>query len=96
MQETVAGAGDCPTILVMVFHDQTVFFGAVPKAAVVVGTSTGTVLDAQNIIVVVHHFVQECGADFLDGTGQGTGSNIDLMGGTLLADQVSSRREKWP
>ena len=30
--------------------------------------------------------MQQCGADLFNGTGQCTGSNVDLMGGTFLAD----------
>ena len=86
LQEAIAGACDCPSVLVVVAHDQTMFYGTVPESAVVVGTPTGTVLDAQNVIVVVHHLMKQRGADFLDGTGQGTGSDVDLMCGTLLAD----------
>ena len=86
LQETVAWACDCPSVFVMVFHDKSMFFCTVPEAAVVVGASTGSVLDAQNIIVVVHHLMQQCGTDLFDGTGQGTGTQIDLMGSALLAD----------
>ena len=86
LQETVAGACDGPSVLVVVDHDQTMFYGTVPESAVVVSTSTGTILDTIDIAVVVHHLMQQCGADFFNGTGQGTGSNVDLVGGALLAD----------
>lgn len=86
LQETVAGACNGPSVLVVVAHDQAMILCAIPESAVVVGTSTGTVLDAQNVIMVVHHLMEQCGTDFFDGAGKGTGANVDLMGGTFLAD----------
>lgn len=86
LQKTVTGARDCPSVLVVVAHDQTVGFCAVTEMAVVVSTSTGTVLDSQNVIMVMYHFVKQCGTDLFDGTGQGTRSNVDLVGSALLAD----------
>ena len=86
LQETVTGACDCPSVLVMMSHNQTMRFCAVPESAVMVSSSTGTVLDAIDVAVVVHHLMQQCGADLFDRTGQGTGTQIDLMGSALLAD----------
>ena len=86
LQKTVTGACDCETVLGVMIHNQTMCFCAVTETAIVVSTSTGTVLDSQNVIVVVHHLMQQCGADLFDGASQGTCSDVDLMGGTLLAD----------
>ena len=86
LQQTVTGACDGPSVVVMVIYDQTMSFCAIPESAVMVSSSTGTVLDAQNVIVVVHHLMQQCGTDILNRTGQGTGSDVNLMGGTFLAD----------
>lgn len=86
LQKTVTGACDCETVLGVMIHNQTMCFCAVTETAIVVSTSTGTVLDSQNIIVVVHHLMQQCGADFFNGAGKGTCSDVDFMGGTLLAD----------
>ena len=86
LQETVTGACDGPSVLVVMIHDQTMSFCTVTEATVVVSSSTGTVLDTQNVIVVVHHLVKQRGADFFNGPGQGTGSDVDLVCGTLLAD----------
>lgn len=57
LQETVTGACDCPSVLVVMIHNQTMGMGTVSKSAVVVGAASGTVLDTQNVIVVVHHLV---------------------------------------
>lgn len=86
LQEAVTGACDGPSILFVMIYDQTMSHSAVPESAVMVGASTGTVLDTLNVIMIVHHLMQQCGTDFFDGTSQGTGSNVDLMGGTFLAD----------
>jgi hypothetical protein len=86
LQETVTGTCDCPSVLVVMIHDQTMSFCAVPEFAVVVSASTGTILDSQNVIVVMNHFVKQGGTDFFDGTGKGTGSNIYFVGSALLAD----------
>lgn len=69
LQETITGACDCPSILFVVIHDQSVILGTVSESTVVVGSTTGTVLDTQNVIVVVHHLMQQCSADFFNGTG---------------------------
>ena len=79
LQETITGACDCPSILFVMIYDQTMSHSAVPESAVVVSTATGAVLDAQNIIMVVHHLMQQCGTNLFDGTGQGTGTKINLM-----------------
>ena len=86
LQETVTGTCDGETILGVMIHDQTMSFCAVTEFAVMVSSSSTAILDPQNVIVVVHHLMQQCGADLFDGTGQGTCSNVDLVGSALLAD----------
>ena len=86
LQETVTGACDGPSIFLVVFYDQAVILCAVSKSAVVVCASSGAVLDAQEVIMVVHHLMQQCGTDFLNGTGECTCANVDLVGCALLAD----------
>ena len=86
LQETVTGACNGETVLGVMIHNQAMGFCAVTETAVMVCSASGAVLDAQDIIVVVHHLVKQRGADFLDGTGQGTGSNVDLVGSPLLTD----------
>ena len=58
LQETVTRACDGETILGMMIHNQTMRFSTVTESAVVVGSSTGTVLNTLDVIVVVHHFVK--------------------------------------
>jgi hypothetical protein len=49
-QKVIAGSGDCPTILVVVIHDQTVSLGGIPELAVVVGVASGAILNAVNMV----------------------------------------------
>ena len=86
LQETVTGACDGPSIFLVVFYDQAVILCAVSESAIVVCASSGAVLDSQEVIMVVHHLMQQCGTDFLNGTGKCTGANVDLVGCALLAD----------
>ena len=86
LEQDIAGTGNRPAVFVMMIHDKSMSFGAVPEFPVVIRPASGAVLDTQNVIVVVHHFVELGGGDFLDGAGQGTGSNVDLVGSALLAD----------
>lgn len=79
LQETVTGTGDGPTVFIVVFHQKAMGLCAVTESPVVVCPASGTVLDAIYVIVVVHHFVQQCGGDLFDGTGQGSGTNIDFV-----------------
>lgn len=57
LQETVTGDCDCPSVLLVVVNNQTMFFCAVTETAVVVSASTGTILDTVDIAVVVYHFM---------------------------------------
>ena len=86
LQQMVTGGCDRPSVLVVVVYDQAMGFCAVPEFAVMVGAASGAILHSVHIIVVVNHFVQECGTDLFDGTGKGTGSNIYFVGRALLAD----------
>ena len=86
LEQGIAGAGNRPAVLVVMIHNESMSLGAVPEFLVVICTASGAVLDAQNVIVVVYHFVEQGGGDFLDGAGQGTGSDVDLVGSALLAD----------
>ena len=58
LQETVTGTCDGETILGVMIHDQSVSFSAVLEFPVVVGASSGTILDAVHKAVVVHHLMQ--------------------------------------
>ena len=86
LQETVAEGCDRPSVFLVVVYDQAVILCAVTESAVVVCASSGAVLDSQEVIMVVHHLMQQCGTDFFDGTGKSTGTDVDFVGGTLLAD----------
>lgn len=59
LQEAVAGAGDRPSVLVVVLHNQVASFGCCLKFLVVVGSAATTILNAIDVIVVVNHFMQK-------------------------------------
>ena len=86
LQETVTGMRDSPSVLVMMIYKQAMSVGTVTESAVMVSTATRTILNAQDIIMVVHHLMQQRCTDLFYWAGQSTGTNVDLMGGTLLAD----------
>ena len=86
LEQGIAGTGNRPAVFVVMIHDKSMSFGAVPEFPVVIRPASGTVLDAQNVIVVVYHFVEQGGGDFLNGTGQGTGSDVDFVKSSPLGD----------
>ena len=85
-QKLVARTGDRPTILVMVVNDQTMSQGSISELAVVVGVASAAILNALHIIVVVNHLVQESGCHFLNGSGEGSCSDVDLVGAADLGN----------
>ena len=50
LKQGIAGAGNRPTVFVMMIHDKSMSFGAVPEFPVVICPASGAVLDSQNII----------------------------------------------
>ncbi len=86
LQETVARAGDCPTVFVVVVDDQATRFSRYLEFAIVIGVTATAVLNTVGVDEVMNHFMQQCGANFFDGAGKGASSNVDLMGGAFLAD----------
>ena len=66
LQKLVAGAGDCPAILLMVIDNQTMSFGSIPELAVVVGIASAAILNTIHMVVVVHHLMQQGGCYFLN------------------------------
>ena len=85
-EKLVAGAGDRPSILVMVIHNQAMGFGCVPELSVVVGVASAAILDPIHMVVIVNHFMQQCGGDFLNGSREGSSTNVDFMGSTQLGN----------
>ena len=55
LEQGIVGTGDRPAVLVMMIHDQTMGFCAVPEFTVMVGTTPGTVLDTFDVIMVMYH-----------------------------------------
>ena len=80
VDQDVTGTGNRPSVLVVVLHDQAAGFGAVPELAVVVGAASGAILNAVDKVVVVNHLMQKRGANLLDRSRKGTGSDVNLVG----------------
>lgn len=94
LQQMVAGACDRPAVFVMMFHKETMCDGAVPESSVVVCPSSAAILNAINVIVVMYHLMQQCGADVFNGSCQGSGAQINFVGRAVLADPgIISERE---
>ena len=86
LQETVTGAGDCPTVFVVMGNDQTTRFSRYLEFAIVIGVTATAVLNTVGVVEVMNHLMKQCGTDLINGTGKSSRSNIDLMGGAFLAD----------
>ena len=86
LKQAIAGRGDRPAVFVMVIHNQAVGLCAVTETTVMVSAASGAILDPVHIAVVMHHFMKQGGCDFLDGPCQSTGTDVDLVSGTLFAD----------
>ena len=84
LQKLVTGGGVRPAVFVGVGDNQATGFGGVPETAVVVCAATGAVLYAVDEVVVVNHLVEQGGGNLFDGAGQGSGSDVDLMGSAQL------------
>ena len=79
LQEAVTGTGDCPSVFVVVINYQASRLSCVPKLAVVVGITAAAILDALHMVVVVNHFMQQCGGNLFDGSCQCSGADVDFM-----------------
>lgn len=56
------------------------------ETLVVVGSPSATILYTQDVIVIVYHLMQKGGTDFLNGSCQGSSTNVDFMACSILAD----------
>lgn len=79
----------------MMIHNKTMRLCTIPEFAIVVCAASGTILDTVYEVMVVHHFMQQCGGNFFYGSSQCTGSNVDLMGLTVFTDPgiIPERKE---
>ena len=80
VQQIIAGSGEGPAIFRVMLYDQSMGFRFSLKPFVVIGPPSGSVLDAMHIAVQVDHFMEQCGADILNGSCQGSSAYVDLMG----------------
>ena len=61
-------------------NHQVAGFGKLLELAVVVGVASAAILNAHLVVVVVNHFMEKGCGNFLNGSGQGSGTNVDFMG----------------
>ena len=80
IQQTIAGTSERPAIFRVMLYDQSMGFRFSLKPFVVIGSPSGSVLDAMHIAVQVDHFMEQCSADILNGSCQGPSAYVDLMG----------------
>lgn len=80
VQQIIAGSGEGPAIFRVMLDNQSMGFRFSLKPLVVIGSPSGSVLDAMYIAVQVDHLMEQCGADILNGSCQGPSADIDLMG----------------
>ena len=78
-QEVIAWSCDCPTILVMVIDNQAMGESCVSELPIVVGVASAAVLNTLHIVVVVNHLVKKGGCHFLNGSGEGSCSDVDFV-----------------
>ena len=83
-QKLVTGGGVRPSVFVGVGDNQATGFSGVPEAAVVVGVAPAAILNPLHMVVVVNHLVEQGGGYLFDGTGQGSSSDVDLVGSAQL------------
>ena len=70
----------------MVIYQKTMSLCAVPEFTVMVGTTSGTVLDTIDVIMVMYHFMEQGGGDILNGPGQSSRADVDLVVSSPLGD----------
>ena len=86
LDQIVSGGGMRPSVFVAVGDDQTPALSSLLEAAIVIGAAPTAILNTVLVVVVVNHFVEQGGGNFLDGAGQGTGSDVDFMGAAQFGD----------
>ena len=75
-----------PTIFVTVVNDQASAFGCIFESSVVVGVPSAAVLHSLLIVKVMHHFMQQCGSNLLNGSCQCSCADVDFMGCAKLGN----------
>lgn len=86
LEQLVSGGGVRPSIFVAVFYAQATLFRSNLEPLVVVGVAPTAILDAVDVVVVMHHFVKQSGAHALNRTGKGTCADVDFVAHAVLAD----------
>ena len=68
----------------MVVNIQSVRHCTIPEAAVVVGIATAAILNPPFIVVIMYHLMEQRCGNLFDGTGKGSGSDVDFVGAAQL------------
>ena len=80
VQQIIAGSGEGPAIFRVMLDNQSMGFRFSLKPLVVIGSPSGSVLDAMHIAVQVDHLMEQSCTDILNGSCQGSSADVDLMG----------------
>ena len=86
LQETVRRGGSCPAIFLIMVNQKPMCFSRSLEMLVVVGSPSGTILHTLDVIVVVYHLMQKSGTHFLNGSCQGSSTNVDFMGSSQFGN----------
>lgn len=94
LEQLVTGRGVRPSVLVAVFYAQASLFGCGLEPLVVVGVASTAILNAVDVVVVMHHLVEQGGTYVFDGACQSACADVDFMAHAILADPgVVTERE---
>ena len=86
LQEAVRGSGFRPAIFLVMVNQKPMRFSRSLETLVVVGSPSGTILHTQDVIVIVYHLMQKGGTHFLNGSCQGSSTNVDFMACPILTN----------
>ena len=83
VQKIISGMGNRPALFGVVVNEKSTVFCNFLESLVVVGAVSAGVFDLMEVAVVVNHFVKQSRADMFDGSGKGSGSDIDFVGSSI-------------
>lgn len=75
-----------PAVFLAVLDNQPTRFRRFLEFAVVVGSVSAAILDTVDEVVIVDHFVKQRRGDLLNGSGERSSADVDLVGLAQLGD----------
>lgn len=78
-QQLIVWLSDGPAVFFVMTHRQTMALGNLLEALIVVGIASARVLDAVDMAVVMHHFVQQRRTDIFDRPCERASPNVDFI-----------------